>query len=271
MSGASSNSQNSPNSHSYPYYKNIKSPSQIGMTDHGSLSALGKDIDGLMAYVEVLVSGKSKASKTGRPLGNKYFVDTKSSCKDTSTGKVVPRHFYVNNVPMGNIPFISEGMGEDFTSFRGLLPGVISNLNVLDPRGLVSSFTESGTPDCAQLTMETIDNSNQKSSETNYVILSDIKRMDPCWFSTGENPVTHERCSNHLYKQNKSPAPFSSEEAATKRRNRKKKDGFTIMSGGSNETFMSPTIPNDPVAQAYFTSLGILLIYIIYKCSTKRT
>lgn len=57
----------------YPYYKNIKMPGQIGMTDQGTLSALGKDINGLIQYVELLVTGNSQASSTGGPLGNKFF------------------------------------------------------------------------------------------------------------------------------------------------------------------------------------------------------
>ena len=44
----------------YPYFKYIKTPKQIGMSDKGDLKTLGKDIDGLISYVEVLVSGKSK-------------------------------------------------------------------------------------------------------------------------------------------------------------------------------------------------------------------
>ena len=51
----------------YPYYKNIKTPSQIGMSDKGTLKQMGKDIDGLIQYVELLVSGKSSASATGGP------------------------------------------------------------------------------------------------------------------------------------------------------------------------------------------------------------
>lgn len=58
---------------SYQYYKNIKLPDEIGMSSDGSLSALGDDVDGLIAYVELLVSGEGKASSTGRPLGNKFF------------------------------------------------------------------------------------------------------------------------------------------------------------------------------------------------------
>jgi hypothetical protein len=41
----------------YPYYKNIKTPSQIGMSDKGTLQQMGKNINGLIQYVELIVSG----------------------------------------------------------------------------------------------------------------------------------------------------------------------------------------------------------------------
>ena len=76
---------------SYPYYKNIKDPSEIGMSDKGTLNALGKNIDGLINYVEVLVTGKSKASATGGPLGNKFFLQTGAKCVDTKTDEQVKK------------------------------------------------------------------------------------------------------------------------------------------------------------------------------------
>jgi hypothetical protein len=118
---------------SYPYYKNIKRPNEIGMTDKGTLKALGKDIDGLIQYVEVLVSGKSKASATGGPLGNKFFLKTGAKCVDNKTNEQVDRYIYVNNIPQGSIPFISNGLGVNFKEFRGLIPGTMSNLSVLNP------------------------------------------------------------------------------------------------------------------------------------------
>jgi len=57
----------------YPYYKNIKTPSEIGMSDRGTLQVLANDINGLINYVSLLVEGNSKASATGQPLGNKFF------------------------------------------------------------------------------------------------------------------------------------------------------------------------------------------------------
>jgi hypothetical protein len=58
----------------YPYYKNIKNPSQIGMSSNGTLQQTAQDINGLIQYVELLVTGNSQASATGGPLGNKFFL-----------------------------------------------------------------------------------------------------------------------------------------------------------------------------------------------------
>ena len=147
---------------SYPYYKNIKLPNEIGMSDKGSLNALGKDIDGLIQYVEVLVSGKSKASATGGPLGNKFILKTGAKCVDNKTNEQVDRYIYVNNVPDGSIPFISNGLGVNFKDFRGLVPGAMGNLSVLNPFNILQSFLSGGTPPCQEITMQTINNNNTK-------------------------------------------------------------------------------------------------------------
>ena len=36
---------------SYPYYKNINTPSQIGMSSNGNLQSLGQDINGLIQLI----------------------------------------------------------------------------------------------------------------------------------------------------------------------------------------------------------------------------
>ena len=160
-------------SEDYPYYKYIKSPEQLGMSDKGTLVQMGKDINGLISYTELLVSGKSKASKTGQPLGNRFFKNTGGQCKD-STGTAQDRYIYINNIPDGSIPFISSGMGIKFDSFRGLIPGVIGNIAALNPAALLNAFVAGTTPECKQITMQTIDNNNIKGSETHYVATVDI-------------------------------------------------------------------------------------------------
>lgn len=222
----------------YPYYKNIKLPNQIGMSDQGSLSALAKDIDGLIQYVQVLVTGNSRASATGRPLGNKFFLKTGAKCKDTKTNQEVDRYIYVNNVPVGNIPFISQGLGVNFKEFKGLIPGTMSNLNVLNPYAIMSSFLTGSTPDCQEISMEVIDTNNNRTSETHYVTVNDIKNMDPCIFKNLTNPLTGQKCKETF-------------------------DSGMILDNSEL------SLPKDPVAQLYFAGLAGVGLYVLYRCMEK--
>uniref|UniRef100_A0A6C0DHD6 Uncharacterized protein n=1 Tax=viral metagenome TaxID=1070528 RepID=A0A6C0DHD6_9ZZZZ len=225
----------------YPYYKNIRTPSEIGMTSDGSISALTKDIDGLINYVALLVEGSGKASATGNPLGNKFFLKTGAKCKDVSTSETVDRYIYVNNVPEGNIPFISQGLGVNFSEFKGLIPGTMSNLNVLNPYSILQSFMSGSVPDCQSLTMQTIDVNNNNSSETHYVTLVDIQNMDPCSFQDKTNPITKNKCKE------------------------------TFQNGNNSINYTNTVkLPNDITTQIYFLALALLVIYILYKLMKKQ-
>jgi hypothetical protein len=229
----------------YKYYNNIKTPKEIGMSGDGNLDTLAKDIDGLIQYVSLLVSGNSRASATGGPLGNKFFLPTGAKCaatnrcanpSDPASCEKVERYIYVNNVPSGNIPFISQGLGVNFSEFKGLIPGTMSNLNVLNPMTLMQSFLSGSTPPCQEITMETITPDNIKSSETHYVTVVDIKNMDPCSFTKNgnKNPLTGQTCRETF--TNIQPSTF---------------------------------VPDDYVTQLYFTSLAGLGIYILYRMMEK--
>ena len=223
----------------YPYYKYIKTPSQIGMSGAGSLSQLGKDIDGLVNYVELLVSGGGKASATGKPLGNKIFLKTGGKCTNKTSGEDEDRYIYINNVPQGNIPFISSGMGVNFSEFKGLIPGTISNLNAFNPMEMFQAFLSGSKPDCQELTMETIDIYNNKSTETHFVTLVDIKNMDPCSFSNKKNPLTGASC----------------------------KESFANINDDYNYDYVKE---DDLLVQLYLASVGLLGVYILYKIMKKN-
>ena len=217
----------------YSYWKQINSPSEIGMSSDGNLGALAGDVSGLIAYVELLVTGKGKASKTGNPLGNKFFLKTGATCKDNKTDKDVTRYVYINNVPTGNIPFISSGMGTDFTDFEGLIPGAMSNLNDLNPFAIFSSFMSGTNPPCQDLTMETTPSSvnNNQSKETHHVTIDDIKNMDACLFPGKTNPVTKQGCS----------------------------EAFQNMSYNMSHK------SNDRTIRLYYTALGLLGLFILIR------
>jgi hypothetical protein len=236
---------------SYKYYDNIKTPSELGMSDKGNLNTLGKDVKGLLDYVDVLVTGKSKASVTGQPLGNKFFLKTGGKCSSESqgtNGEETDRYIYIDNVPSGNIPFLSSASGVNFTTMRGLIPGTISNLNAFNPVGLFRAFLAGPKPECQEITMETIDTYNNKSTESHFVSLADIRMITACQFPDKVNPVTNVKC----------------------------RETFTTM-GKTNQLNTNTyscvdqhfKIPNDPIVQAYFASLGALGIYLAYRLMVK--
>jgi len=241
---------------SYPYYKNIKSPSEIGMSDKGTIKQMTKDINGLIQYVELLVTGKSKASATGGPLGNKFFLQTGAKCaaadqctKDAngvSTCQEVDRYIYVNNVPYGNIPFISSGLGQNFTEFRGLIPGAMGNLDVLNPYSIMSAFLSGSTPPCQQITMQVIDSSNNKSSETHYVTTVDIKNTNACSFPNGRNPLTGFTCKGGVGKNSDSKVTQTSAAAASVAASANKKSSKKNK-GKKNTTTQNFVAQNAPV------------------------
>jgi hypothetical protein len=184
----------------YPYYTNIKTPQALGMSNAGNITTMARDINGLINYAQVLVSGNSSASSTGGPLGNKFFLQTGAKCQAIdASNALVDRYIYIDNVPSGDIPFISQ---------------------------------------CQPLTMQTIDISNNVSSETQYVTLIDIQNMDPCTFPNGVNPITNVSCKE-------------------------------VFQSSISENASPVEMPVDPLAQLYFACLTGVGLYILYRFMDK--
>ena len=91
----------------YQYSDHIKNPKDMGMSGRGDMSVTEKDVDGLFAYVDLLVKGKSKAARRKEILGPQGFAPTGGTCNmHTSDNKeeTVQRYIYTNFKPTGNIP-----------------------------------------------------------------------------------------------------------------------------------------------------------------------
>jgi len=231
----------------YPYWDYIKSPSQIGISTKGTFNALAADVKGLMAYSDILISGSGPASATGRPLGNQYFLNSGGQCCSSpdvsgncSSDDTVDRYIYINNIPDGSIPFISNDMSNSPDAPKGLLIGILEDVGVLDPFTLFSAFTGKSTPSCRQITLQTTDVSNNVSQGTQYVADSDITSINPCLFTDNPynsriNPVSNAKC-----------------------------EGFSNI--GLNNNYNND-FPTDPIIQLYFFLILILGLYILYKVS----
>ncbi len=218
----------------YPYTDNIRTPSELGMSSKGSMSVLGKDIKGLTNYVELLVAGTGSASKTGKPLGNRFFLQTGGKCTDPD-GSEQDRYIYVDNIPNGSIPFISSAMGVNFSSFKGLVPGIMTDLEVLNPMKLIQAFMVGSKPDCREVTLETVDTHNVHGTDTHYVATVDLQGMSACEFQDRRNPVTGEKC----------------------------RETFAMLNSGWQD-------PSDPIARLFVASLGVGALYVLWRLMKKR-
>jgi hypothetical protein len=242
----------------YKYYDFINTPADMGMSSDGSISTITKDIAGIIGYVTLLSSGGGRASKVNGPLGNKFFLETGAKCTDKKSGELATRSIYVNNQPDGSIPFISSGIGDvNFSSFKGLIPGTLSNLSQINPMQMFQAFMSGTNPECQAITMETIDVKNNKSTDTAFVTTNDIKAMSSCWFSDKKNPVSNKTCKETFTTMGWSGVGRGFESGIDR--------GLT---GVDSRDY--GTMPNDVFVKLYYSSLGLLLLYIFMRLFQKK-
>lgn len=169
----------------YDYIKHIRSPSELQVKVSGNMWEFGNDIAAIGDYIAVLIAGPSAANiYPERPLGMSYMQPTNAKCTDINadvSGTMVQRSIFVNNIPLGNIPLLSAAAdGQDFTMFRGLIPGVAQNLEILNPASFTRGLLSGGAPPCMNVTLPTIDASGIVKTNTGYVTIEDLSDMDPC-------------------------------------------------------------------------------------------
>lgn len=234
----------------YKYYKKIKSPSQLGMGSRGSFDQLGKDISGLVSYVEVLVTGRSKAQTKNTPLGDRFFLKTGAQCKD-GAGQLQDRWIYVDNVPDGNIPIISSALDSNFTEFEGLVPGAISKMNDLNPAHLMKAFVSGSEPPCRKATLSTIDVDDNASFGTQFISDYDISEINPCNFRDKKNPMSGKGCQEGFQSMSLSNL----------------EDIFGIR-GRQHRRRRHMKIEN-MIETTYYTSLSMLALFLLYKLISK--
>lgn len=169
---------------SYNYVHHIASPTEMNLKVSGDMWQFGQSVAAIGDYIAVLISGDSRANNyPDRPLGDSFFIPTVASCTDVNadgSNNQVQRSLYINNIPTGNVPMLSGIAGEDFGSFKGLIPGIAQNLEVLNPIAFTKQLFAGGSPDCQHVILPTIDGSNNVIDASGYITNIDLSILDPC-------------------------------------------------------------------------------------------
>ena len=126
----------------YSYADNIQGPSSLGVSSNGTISQIGTNSSAITQYVKYMISGPA--------LGNQYFVNTGGSCTAPDQS-VQPRYNYINNVSNGEA-ILPQSMKDDLggiaSDFNGILPGMLQDIEGLNPVNLFTALSADSTPTC---------------------------------------------------------------------------------------------------------------------------
>lgn len=168
----------------YEYAKQINPPDTVGINDRGTWKQVGKNINGLESYFQVLSKGGGKASKQSVSaksggMGNRYFVPAVGKCGNGEN----------RNIYMDHIPTKRSAQRSIFKNEVGFVPGLTNNvLQAMDPDNIVNALSGSA-PDCVEVNLTQVNSKGENVPATSkWVSKSDAADIDACWFSKGNNP-----------------------------------------------------------------------------------
>lgn len=302
----------------YPYHGVISSPADMGMSPDGDIDQIITNAVGLVNYGKLLMDGAGNANKkmkfersnlgadainsSGAP-GDRIFIKTKGSCtpvkyfpnkeysRDVSSvyingttdyeteieePMVAERWAFVNHIPTGAIP----GLGDNSTSLKGFIPGIIENVFELNPLKIVSAVMLPPNPDCVFLEMETMKYNHKASdsdrhtveAEGQWVTIDDIQSLNTCVLRKLSddsypkiNGVTISHPGGDTYKN-----PFKSTESTCY--DMIDSDGFRNLFSLKNNEYRKPLInlKDKPIAKLFNLSFGVLMVYLLYKVLEKE-
>lgn len=257
----------------YDYSGQIKVPAEMGMSAAGD--DLANNVGGLINYTKLLVEGGGKASRVNTPLGNKYFLQSGAQCKD-GNGNVQKRSIYINHQADGSMPFMSSGTGFTFGSFKGLIPGLMSNIAQINPFQIVGAFTAGARPACQKIRMSVLKGKRnatgvvtyEASEESAYVANVDIKGMNACWFPDQTNPITRRKCIQAFTNMNgKSLQGHGQDKKSLQGRDKKSLQQANEI---QLQKFQIAQMPEDIIVRVYYMALGVLGLYILFRLFQRK-
>lgn len=124
----------------YSYADNIPGPDSLGVGDNGSFSQLNSNLSAVGTYVDTMIQGDP-------PLGNRFFVNTGGTCT-APDNSIQSRYNIINNMPSGS-EIMPAGFKSLGSSLNGLIPGIVGDIEGLNPYYMLKSLMADGNPKCA--------------------------------------------------------------------------------------------------------------------------
>jgi hypothetical protein len=173
---------------SYSYADSITGPTSLGVGSNGSFGQLGTNANAIAYYTEALITGNP-------PLGNQYFVNTGGMCA-APNGTLQPRYNYINNMSTGAgaLPAAISELGSDF---NGLIPGVVDDIEGLNPLHLFSALVSDSNPPCVCMSCPVTGSGNQSrfltTSLSPDLAASQCQQVDPSQCASPPESFTNKQ------------------------------------------------------------------------------
>ena len=235
---------------SYTYSAHIKTPSKLHMGSKGS--RVNKNLSGLGAYTDILTKGKSKATKKKKVLGGAYYAGTGVTCYDANCTAQTST-CYQNSIPADS-------------SEQGLIPGLISDLNVLSGMDPTSGGTAPCTatnkdgevPACTKVAL-TYASDNCLGYGAAYLLNSDINKLNKNQFYKEDTSVYKDALGNEFPNlvENYSDNTCSAEAFTSMTSN------YEIDPVLEYKRYYTGLHKNDPIKQAFILIVGLGGIYFL--------
>ena len=74
------------------------------------------------------------------------------------------------------------------------MPGIIDDLDAMNPIAIFRGFMEGNNPPCTEITMPTKSATNVIGSDSKHVANGDIQDLAPCDFPGKKNPISKVSC-----------------------------------------------------------------------------
>jgi hypothetical protein len=131
----------------YSYSDAIPGPSSLGVGSNGTFGQVSTNLGAVSTYIKGMITGDP-------PLGNRFFINTGGTCTAID-GSIQSRYNYINNIPGGGTPPAGiQDLSFLSNDLRGLIPGIMEDVEGLDPYYLFTAMVADGSPPCDCYTCE---------------------------------------------------------------------------------------------------------------------